>query len=327
MVRWILFVFVLGGCVTPPVRVESRVFSPDEVTLVSFLKEGEDYIRSGRADLAEVKFRKALEISPTSSNVLNNLGFSLLEQNRREESIKYFIRALKADANNKSAFKNLIRTYYQMGNYQKAIYGYKALLEVLPLNKFLNTLEINKIPNLSVLDIVSVYRDLASLYYVIGEVDEALCYSNMAVTLLGNREQLLIHERMLLSLNKYKEALPYLKIIISQNNKLDSESLIDYVAVLYLNGDSLLAKQVVDRLLSDVNISDSKRNLALILKILLLRDSGISEEEFFTVSNSVTEENKDFCVNILKDVPDYWPESLLIYINNSYLKICEGKVE
>jgi hypothetical protein len=69
---------MLTSCVLPPPGVGSYVLPAEEVSVVALLQRGEHYSQSGRTDLAEVEFRKALALQPDLPNLLNNLGFALL---------------------------------------------------------------------------------------------------------------------------------------------------------------------------------------------------------------------------------------------------------
>ena len=52
------------------------------------------YMRLGEPKLAEVSFKRALDLSPKDANVMQNLGWLLCQESRFEESELYFLSAL-----------------------------------------------------------------------------------------------------------------------------------------------------------------------------------------------------------------------------------------
>lgn len=65
--------------------------------------------------VAEQHYQLALAQSPGDSNLLGNLGYSYLLQNRLEESERYLLRATQIDASNVDATKHLGEVYARMG--------------------------------------------------------------------------------------------------------------------------------------------------------------------------------------------------------------------
>ena len=71
--------------------------------------------------VAEQHYQLALAQSPSDSNILGNLGYSYLLQNRLEESERYLLRATQIDSNNLDAAKHLGDVYTKLGQPDKAM--------------------------------------------------------------------------------------------------------------------------------------------------------------------------------------------------------------
>ncbi len=71
------------------------------------LREAEALFLGGEADQAEQLFQKVLELKPTHSEALNNLGVIAHQRGRREGAIAFFTRALQSDMENQDAALNL----------------------------------------------------------------------------------------------------------------------------------------------------------------------------------------------------------------------------
>lgn len=71
--------------------------------------------------VAEQHYQLALAQSPSDSNILGNLGYSYLLQNRLEESERYLLRATQIDPENMDATKHLGDVYTKLGQPDKAM--------------------------------------------------------------------------------------------------------------------------------------------------------------------------------------------------------------
>jgi tetratricopeptide (TPR) repeat protein len=72
--------------------------------------------------LAEADFRKALELSPDESSVLNYLGYSLVDMNQKlDEAIDMIKKAVEAKPNDGYIVDSLGWAYYQLGNFEEAV--------------------------------------------------------------------------------------------------------------------------------------------------------------------------------------------------------------
>lgn len=108
------------------------------VTEVAAQKEERMFIRKGNRQFvdsayvdAEVSYRKALDINPSSSIAMYNLGNALSEQNKLEDAMKVYVDALRLEKDK----SQLGKIYHNMGviiqsqkEYAKAIEAYKQSL-------------------------------------------------------------------------------------------------------------------------------------------------------------------------------------------------------
>lgn len=105
-------------------------------------KAERDYIRKGNRQYkdsvyvdAEVNYRKALEVNPSSAISMYNLGNTLLQQNKAQEAMEQYSSALKLEKDK----DKLAQIYHNMGvifhaqkDYAKAIEAYKQSLRNNP---------------------------------------------------------------------------------------------------------------------------------------------------------------------------------------------------
>lgn len=105
-------------------------------------KAERDYIRKGNRLFkdsvfvdAEVNFRKALEVNPTSTVSMYNLGNTLSQQQKFKDAMEQYVAASKVEKNK----RKLAQIYHNMGvlfqagkDYAKAIEAYKMALRNNP---------------------------------------------------------------------------------------------------------------------------------------------------------------------------------------------------
>jgi tetratricopeptide (TPR) repeat protein len=96
--------------------------SPKSTDWDLFFARGICHERQKRWELAEADFRKALELSPDRPEVLNYLGYSLLEMNTRiDEAMGLIEKAVAAQPDAGYIVDSLAWGYYRLGRYQEAL--------------------------------------------------------------------------------------------------------------------------------------------------------------------------------------------------------------
>ncbi len=109
-----------------------------------------------RCDIAAVCYEKALELDPGEEWALNNIGAILQKEGKWEEALAYYEAAYAArKGDNNHILHNLAWAYYHCKDYKKAWGLYSKLIRE-------DSGE------------VSIYTDLACVYYKLGRIKEAL---------------------------------------------------------------------------------------------------------------------------------------------------------
>lgn len=87
-----------------------------------FFSRGICHERQKRWPQAEADMRKALELSPDQAQVLNYLGYSMLEMNQNlEEALQLIERAVKAQPDSGAITDSLAWAYFRLGRYEDAV--------------------------------------------------------------------------------------------------------------------------------------------------------------------------------------------------------------
>ena len=95
--------------------------------------------RLGFWEKAEADFRKALELNPEHPQVLNYLGYSLVEkQIKMEEALSMIERAVERQPDSGYIVDSLGWVLYRMGEYDKAIVHMERAAELMPVDPVVN---------------------------------------------------------------------------------------------------------------------------------------------------------------------------------------------
>jgi len=89
--------------------------------------------------LAEKDFRKALSLNPNQPQVLNYLGYSLIEKNSNlDEALGMIERAVKESPDSGYIVDSLGWGYYKLGQYEKAVPNLERAAELMPIDPIVN---------------------------------------------------------------------------------------------------------------------------------------------------------------------------------------------
>ncbi len=95
--------------------------------------------RNDDFDNAEKDFRAALEINPEQPQVLNYLGYSLVEEQRNlDEALDMIERAVKASPNSGYIVDSLGWVFYRLGRYDEAVVQMERAVQLLPVDPVVN---------------------------------------------------------------------------------------------------------------------------------------------------------------------------------------------
>ena len=98
-----------------------------------FYYAGISYERLKQWPMAEKNFRRALELSPDESSVLNYLGYSMIDMGvNLSEAIDMVKKAVEAKPNDGYIVDSLGWAYFKLGNYEEALVNLERAVELLP---------------------------------------------------------------------------------------------------------------------------------------------------------------------------------------------------
>lgn len=81
---------------------------------------------------AIVKYKKAVELSPSASNAYNNMGLAYYYLDRTDEAISQFKKAIELEPQVPFFHDNLGDAYYKKGSFENALIEYNLVLELSP---------------------------------------------------------------------------------------------------------------------------------------------------------------------------------------------------
>ncbi|MCB1334773.1 MAG: tetratricopeptide repeat protein [Roseivivax sp.] len=124
--------------------------------------------RLDRWDEAEADFRKALELNPNQPQVLNYLGYSLVQrQAKLDEALEMIRTAEAASPDSGYIVDSLGWVLYTLGRYQEAVAHMERAAELMPVDPIVND-------------------HLGDVYWAVGRKMEAQFQWNRALSFVGN---------------------------------------------------------------------------------------------------------------------------------------------
>ena len=95
--------------------------------------------RSGHWEAAEADFRTALELNPDQPQVLNYLGYSLVEkQTKLDEALDMIERAVAAEPGSGYIVDSLGWVQFKLGRYAEAVENLERAAELMPIDPVVN---------------------------------------------------------------------------------------------------------------------------------------------------------------------------------------------
>lgn len=112
---------------------------PQESHWLLYYARGVTHEREDRWPLAEADFRRALELRPDQPNVLNYLGYSLVEmQVNLDEALDMIERAVAVQPNSGHIVDSLGWALYRLGRYDEAVGHMERAAELMPVDPIVN---------------------------------------------------------------------------------------------------------------------------------------------------------------------------------------------
>ncbi len=269
-------------------------------------------------DLAEREFRRAIEQRPGLDNLYNDLGYVLQSQARYDEAAEWFTKALEVEPKNAIARDNLARLLYQTEEFRPSLIQHLKLMDTIMSSDAIALNDTVGEPY-GEQDLVEIYRNMANIYYTVGVLDDATCYSWLAHILGANTYQAGQHARMLLSIDKNTAALITLRdVFVANGGRVPAKLLLDYGIALYLGGNTSLAKTAAGRVLTQRDAERIDRRTARLLSLLVS-----SEKERTLLTESLFEEEPKICELEVLDSEQYWPIQFYDSVEKLVMTVCE----
>ena len=324
----LLVLISASGCIVPPRELKPSVIPATELELVSAMKRGQDYAQGGRPDLAEAQFRAVLQTRPDLLTVNNDLGYALLAQDRPKEAIASFQQTLNLSPSAITPRLNLGKALYRDGQYQEALKQYAAALSWHEqiANGEVSQAVLDASPEtrkLSATDLAEVYRDMSIIYYKLGELDNALSYSEKAVAGDASSSQIGNHVRLLLNTahvdQAYRQAR---KFVAAAKDKAPPSLLLDYAVGAYLVGQHGMSKEAFQRVLGAEQADTVDRDIAR-LGYLMITQGEKKQSDAAVLSQAFVEDNPDICGTDILSSKTYFPDDFRGALTTLIMKLCE----
>ncbi len=120
-------------------RAVALVGEPQPSQWSLFFSRGITHERSGRWEQAEADFRFALKLQPDQPQVLNYLGYSLVEmQTNMDEALGMIKTAVERQPNSGYITDSLGWALYRLGDYEEAVGHMERAVELLPVDPVIN---------------------------------------------------------------------------------------------------------------------------------------------------------------------------------------------
>ncbi len=127
------------GAIAAYDRAIERAPETAPVRWVLYYSRGIAHERSGMDAEMEADFRAALALNPEQPQVLNYLGYSMVEQNRNlEEALDMIERAVAASPDSGYIVDSLGWVFYRLGRYEEAVEQMERAVELLAVDPVVN---------------------------------------------------------------------------------------------------------------------------------------------------------------------------------------------
>jgi len=127
------------GAIAAYDRAIERVGENSRVLWILNYSRGIAHERNDNMDAAEADFRAALALNPEQPQVLNYLGYSLVEEQRNmAEALDMIERAVKASPESGYIVDSLGWVFYRLGRYEEAVPEMEKAVELLPVDPVVN---------------------------------------------------------------------------------------------------------------------------------------------------------------------------------------------
>ncbi|HMP47712.1 MAG TPA: tetratricopeptide repeat protein [Oligoflexia bacterium] len=316
----VLFCTLIPACTLPPSDNSPRFLDMQEFAQISNLTNAKAYLKAGQIGRAEPILRRMVRDNPDLVVTLNDLGYLLLLDGRYEEAEKVFNDALRIEPRLISIRINLARVYSLTEKYSEAIKQYEIAEDIIYNLSTRSYEEINKEPVVPGL-IAKIKRNKASIYYLMGEYDEAICNSLIAQMENPVMQEVSIHSRLLMSLELLSAAHELLKsALIVHEDRLPASMMFDYGLVLVAMESFDTAILVFDRVLGISALGMEEKTASRFLRYAIEKNPS----EALLIKESLLDDALSPCKRNKFDSAGYWPYHVNQLILDSYKEVCRS---
>ena len=174
-------------------RPGKEFVSAIELETISIVRQGLNFMSRSRFADAEAKLRQGQYLYPEASSIRINLAEALKGLGNFGEAIEIYRQLLRTDPDSVQLLAGLARVYLAAGDVDNAVTAYEEAFELAIRGD-----EPERAAGLA--------RSLATLYFGLGQEEEALCYSQRAVEYQPARMQTLRHIRLLTAIGLMEQA-------------------------------------------------------------------------------------------------------------------------
>jgi tetratricopeptide (TPR) repeat protein len=291
--------------------------------LISQVNLGHEFAKSGSLDRAEVIFRQALRKRPDVSSIHNDLGYVLLQQDRLSEAEQSLKRALQLDSYNISALDSLAKVFYRQARYRESIVGLN--LELDSIYRLRESERIKRIGiDLGNRDFAIIFRNLASSHLAIGEFDEAICYSNLAVTVDQGDFQASQHSRLLVSLGYFDKAEELIGYYVSSRGEdIVPTMLLDLAAINFIKGKYQESFENSQQFINSGKAGLDEQIIAQLLKLAAMEGGARSPETIDEILKQVRDNDPKYCLGKQPESVALWPFGVKAAIKKQLNSSCQ----
>jgi tetratricopeptide (TPR) repeat protein len=256
----------------------------------------------------------------------NDLGFVLFAQDRATEAEAMFRKALELEPRNILARGNLSQVLYADGRFEDALHELESIVDTLNIYTDAQLSDALGV-QIGRERLFSVYRSMSMVYYSLGQLDDALCYSWLAQLAAGSVVQAGQHSRLLLSLESGANARAILQgAVTARKGNVPPPMLLDYSMTLYVTGDKGLSRTALARVLQSPVIDPGVRRTARLLRLIIALENN-NEDEAKEVYFNLQDDDPKLCLKEERakviDPEHYWPMAITDAVQNLVVKLCD----
>jgi len=319
----IFLLLLSSSCALPPPDVSRQNYvASKEIAVIDLVRDGLSLYDSGRLIDAELKLRQALYLVPQENNIKFNLAVILEKEEKYEEAASIFQKLLTQKPEDIKILSALAHLNFARGDLLSSEQFYGKILDLYERR-------------LNFSRAADVYRSLSSINFSVGEEQDALCYSEMALKLNPDDKERGAHLKIMLALNRLSEA-SKLILVLKQSEKKAPIVQIQEIILNFAEGNHEHAKELLGDLLTNSLAANNFPYEVSLLTTLIkyLPDNNkaslSTEEQDYhsggSDKNAIDPEQRELDYSLMKEALErensvYLPYQLLTTVVDTYLEV------